>query len=89
MMGQKWRILTSQDAATAVTISDGTVGVDAVLSRAQAVITNTVLTVRKLAKSTRSTARSVQAEAAAVAPANEGIGTGSKSRDGNEVLHGR
>ena len=68
-------------------IGDATAGVDAVVSGRQAVVTNAVLAVAQLANGTRSTTRGSEVEAAAVAAANKGAGTGSESSEGDEGLH--
>lgn len=82
-------VLTSQDTSTAITVGDATAGVNAVLSRTQAVVTNTVLTISELTQFTLGASRDVDVEAAARASANEGIGTSREGSDGNKVLHYR
>lgn len=68
-------------------IGDTTVGIDAVVGRRQAVVTNAVLAVAQLANGTRSITRGREVEAAAVTTANKGVGTGSESSEGDEGLH--
>ena len=69
-----------------MSICESTLGVDAKLSFLQSTV-NAVLSIIKLTNGSRLAAGCSQMETAIVAPANEGIGTGSKGRNGSEVLH--
>lgn len=81
-------LLTSDDASTAIFVGDGAARVDAELRRRQAVVTDTDLTIAKLSQAAGDITGGSDVEAAAIAAAHESIGTGSESREGNEVLHG-
>lgn len=83
----EWRgLLTSNHAATALTISDNT-SIQAELGGQEAVVANTDLSIAQLSQRAGLITRCGEVEAAAVTAANEGIGTDSQRRNGNEALH--
>ena len=80
-------LLTGNDTAAALVVGDGSLGVDTELRSRQAVVANAHLAIAQLAKVAGGTTGGGHVEAAAIAAANESVGSGSEGREGNKVLH--
>lgn len=80
-------MLTGQNAAAAMAISDSAAWSETVLPLGESVVANTVLSIRQLADNAGGTASGREMEAAVTAGSKRGT-TGSESHEGEDVLHG-